>query len=130
MYSKHVIVGHLGRDPEMRYTQSGKQVTNFSVATNRRWTNADGETQEETTWFRIAAWGRLAEVTNEYLKKGRLVLVEGRLASEIRVYERNDGSHGASYELTAEVVRFLGGRSESAAPNEAAELDEDESIPF
>ena len=77
MYQKVIIVGHLGGDPEMRYTPSVKPVTNFSVATSRKWTGADGEQREDTTWFKVAAWGKLAEVCNQYLAKGRQVLVEG-----------------------------------------------------
>ena len=79
MYQKIIIMGNLGNDPEMRYTPQGKPVTNFSVATNRKWTNADGTPGEETIWFRVSAWGKLAEVCDEYLSKGRRVLIEGRL---------------------------------------------------
>jgi len=79
MYQKIIIMGNLGNDPEMRYTPQGKPVTNFSVATNRKWTNADGTPGEETIWFRVSAWGKLGEVCNQYLSKGRQVFVEGRL---------------------------------------------------
>ena len=79
MYQKVIIMGNLGRDPEMRYTPQGTPVTNFSVATSYKWTGADGTPNEETTWFRVSAWGRMAEVCNEYLSKGRQVFVEGRL---------------------------------------------------
>jgi single-strand DNA-binding protein len=79
MYHTITVVGNLGRDPEMRYSPDGKPVTNFSVATNRKWTNADGTPGEETVWFRVACWGKLAEVCEQYLSKGRRVLVEGRL---------------------------------------------------
>ena len=79
MYQKIVIVGNLGRDPEMRYTPSGQPVTNLSVATNRKWTSADGTPGEETIWFRVSVWGKQAETCNQYLSKGRQVLVEGRL---------------------------------------------------
>ncbi|MCB0240835.1 MAG: single-stranded DNA-binding protein, partial [Anaerolineae bacterium] len=67
MYSKTVIVGHLGRDPEMRFTSGGQSVTSFSVATNRRWTDQSGQTQEKVTWFRVTAWGKLGELCNQYL---------------------------------------------------------------
>ena len=77
MYQTTIVVGHVGRDPEMRYTQSGVPVTSFSVATTRRWTSASGEQQEKTTWFRVTCWRKLAELTAQYVKKGRLVLVEG-----------------------------------------------------
>ena len=113
MYQKLIIVGNLGRDPEMRYTSDGTPVTNFSVATNRRWTNADGSQGEETVWFRVSAWRRLAEVCNEYLERGRQVLVEGRLQPDTetggpRVWTGRDGEARASYEMTALAVKFLG----------------------
>ena len=79
MYHKVVIVGNLGGDPELRYTPSGQAVTNFSVATNRTWTDNNGNQQKETVWFRVSTWGKLAEVCNQYLSKGRQVMVEGRL---------------------------------------------------
>ena len=124
MYHKIIIVGNLGRDPEMRYTPDGTPVTSFSVATNRRWTNADGAQGEETVWFRVTAWRRQAEVAAQYLSKGRQVMVEGRLHPDPntggpRVYQRQDGSYGAQYEVTAERIIFLGGRNDGVA-NEAA----------
>jgi single-stranded DNA-binding protein len=81
MYAKLIIVGNLGGDPTMRYLPDGTPVTNFSVAVNRRWNNADGTPGEETIWFRCTAWRKTAEVVNQYLAKGRQVLVEGRLNS-------------------------------------------------
>lgn len=117
MYHKVVIVGNLGGDPEMRYTPDGTPVTNFSVATNRRWNRPDGTQDEETIWFRVTAWRQLAEVCNQYLSKGRQVLVEGRLNSDRetggpRVWTRSDGTPGSSYEVRALTVKFLGGRGE------------------
>lgn len=139
MYQKIIIVGNLGRDPEMRYTPSGTPVTNFSVATNRRWTDQQGQPQEETVWFRISCWGRLAETTNEYLSKGRGVLVEGMLQPDPetggpRLWTGNDGITRASFEVRAQNVKFLAGAdSRGPAPYEAEEpagdLDE-EDIPF
>ena len=82
MYHTIIIVGNLGRDPEVRYTPSGQPVTSFSVATNRQYTNNAGETIKETLWFRVSAWGKTAEVCNQYLKKGSKVLVEGRLMAD------------------------------------------------
>ncbi len=140
MYQKIIIVGNLGRDPEMRYTPSGQPVTNFSMATNRKWTNTDGTPGEETIWFRVTTWGKLGETCNQYLSKGRQVLVEGRLRPDPntggpRIWTRQDGTAGASFEVTAFTVRFLGGRAEGAAvsPEEGAieegALEEGE-IPF
>jgi single-strand DNA-binding protein len=140
MYQKIIIAGNLGRDPEMRYTPDGTPVTNFSVATNRKWNNPDGTQNEETVWFRVTAWRQLAELCNQYLTKGRQVLVEGRLNPDRetggpRVYTRSDGTSGASYEVTALTVRFLGGRGEGVDTSVSLEeppppeLGEEE-IPF
>ena len=103
--NKITIIGHLGRDPEMRYTPQGTPVTDFSVATSRRFTDSMGERREETDWFRVSAWRQLAELCNQYLAKGSLVYVEGRLHT--RTYEGNDGVMRFSNEVTANDVRFL-----------------------
>jgi single-strand DNA-binding protein len=139
MYHTIIIVGNLGRDPEMRYTPSGQAVTNFSVATNRQYTASNGETVKETIWFRISAWGRTAEVTNQYLRKGSRVLVEGRMTPDNatggpRIWNRQDGSPAASYEVTANIVRFLSTRTEDEggyydSPEAGSPAAEDE-IPF
>ena len=139
MYHKIIIIGHLGRDPEMRYLANGTPVTNFSVATNRSWTDQSGEKHEETVWFRVAAWRRMAEVCNQYLQKGRQVLVEGQLKPDEsggpRVWTGNDGVARASYEITALTVKFLGGRGSATGLNgegESEGSDEllEEEIPF
>ena len=135
MYQKVIIVGNLGRDPEMRYTSSGQPVTNFSVATNRRWTNADGTPGEETVWFRVTAWGKLGETCNEYLSKGRQVFVEGRLSPDPetgapRIWTGQDGVARASFEITAFTVRFLGRRGEGVAAGPEEEAIEEGEIPF
>lgn len=116
-YHTIILVGNLGRDPEMRYTPSGQAVTNFSVAVNDNYTNSNGEKVERTIWIRVSTWGRLAETCNQYLKKGRKVLVEGRLTTDPatggpRVWTRQDGTPSASYEVSASTVRFLSGRNE------------------
>ena len=140
MYHKVIIVGNLGRDPEMRYTADGTPVTNFSVATNRRWNNPDGSQGEETVWFRVTAWRRLAEICNQYLQKGRQVLIEGRMQPDPatggpRVWTGNDGVARASFEVTAQTVQFLGGRG-VAPPDETPGMPEEppaedaEEIPF
>ena len=82
MYQHITIVGRLGRDPEMRYTPSGQAVTSFNVATDRQYTDANGQKVKETTWFRVSVWGKQAETTNQYLKKGSMVLVDGRLTPD------------------------------------------------
>jgi len=113
-YAKLVIVGNLGRDPELRYLPSGQAVADLSVATNRRWTDSgSGQAQEEVCWFRVSVWGKQAEAANQYLTKGRQVLVEGRLRPDPdtggpRLYERGDGTPGASFEVVADRVLFLG----------------------
>jgi len=139
MYHQIVIVGNLGRDPEMRYTPSGTPVTNLSVATNRKYTGADGNLVKETTWFRVSVFGKQAESCAQYLKKGGAVLVEGRLNPDSqtgnpRTYQRQDGSVGTSYEVVANTVRFLSSRAEGGAPmaEGAAEVPAgaEEDIPF
>ena len=116
-YHTIIITGNLGGDPEMRYTPSGQAVTNFSVAVNESYTNSNGERIKKTIWFRVSAWGRQAETCNQYLKKGRSVLVEGRMTSDPntggpRIWTGNDGAPRASYEVTAQTVRFLSSRSD------------------
>ncbi len=131
MYQKTIVIGHLGRDPEMRYTASGQAVTSFSMATTRKWTGSDGELREKTTWFRVTAWGKLAELCNQYLSKGRLALVEGDIDASAWVAQ--DGQPRATLELTARNVRFLGGpREEGYTPGGFQEKPavEEEEIPF
>jgi single-strand DNA-binding protein len=127
MYQRLVLVGHLGRDPEMKYSANGVPVTNFPVATHHKWADAAGEPQEETTWFRIAVFGKQAEVCSQYLSKGQKVLIEGSLVADAngspRVFERKDGSAGAAFEVRASVVRFLSSKSESAKPHDEAASD-------
>ena len=131
MYQSTVVVGHLGRDPEMRYTADGTPVTSFSVATTRKWTNAEGEPQERTTWFRVTAWRKLAETCNQYLTKGRLVLVEGDVDASAWS-DKTSGEPRATIELRARIVRFLGGTEERAetAEEETAPGAPEEEIPF
>lgn len=134
MYQRIVIVGNLGADPEMRYTPSGKPVTTLRVATNRRWTDSEGNPHDETAWFRVAVWGRQAETCNQYLSKGRQVLVEGRLnpdqSGNPRVWTGSDGVARASYEVTALNVRFLGRREERPPEFGLEEELPEEEIPF
>jgi single-strand DNA-binding protein len=140
-YQKVIIVGNLGGDPEMRYTPTGQPVTNFSVATNRVYTDKEGQQVKETTWFRVEAWRKLAETCNQYLSKGRQVLVVGHLRPDPqtgrpRIWTGNDGVARASFDLVAQEVKFLGGGAGAATgrgepPTEEIEepLDTEE-IPF
>ena len=112
MYQQIMIVGNLGRDPEMRYTASGVPVTSFSVAVSRRWTGQDGQRQEKTTWFRVSAWRQLAEICGQYLTKGQKVLVIGEI-DEPNVWTDQQGNARASLEITARDVRFLSSRDEA-----------------
>jgi len=117
MYHTLVLVGNVGRDPEMRFTPSGQAVTSFSVATNRQYTSNNGATVKETIWFRVTTWGKQAEICNQYVKKGSKVLVEGRLTPDgetggPRVWKAQDGTPRASFEVTANTVRFLSSRGE------------------
>ncbi len=133
MYQRIIIVGRLGGDPEMRYTPSGVPVTTFRVATNRRWTDAEGNPQEETTWFRVVTWRGLAERCNQSLTKGQLVLVDGQMRQ--RSWEDQEGRNRTAWELQARDVRFLTPKGERVAepgfgeetPPEAAAEEE---IPF
>ena len=142
MYHTIIIVGNVGKDPEMRYTPSGQAVTSFSVATNRQYTSGNGEQVKETIWFRVSTWGKTAEVCNQYVKKGSKVLIEGRLTPDKntggpRVWTKQDGSAGASFEVTASTVRFLSSRGEGGGDNmpmhggmEGAEIPPEDDIPF
>ncbi|MBN1370878.1 MAG: single-stranded DNA-binding protein [Anaerolineaceae bacterium] len=140
-YQSTTIVGNLGRDPEMRYLPSGQPVTSFSVATSRSYTNNQGTRVEETIWFRVSVFGKMAETCNQYLKKGSKVLVEGRLQADKsggpRVWTRQDGTPAASFEITANTVRFLssrgdhaGGGGEEGGGGEFVAPDAGDEIPF
>ncbi|MFC1900616.1 single-stranded DNA-binding protein [Chloroflexota bacterium] len=111
--NRMIIIGNLGSEPEMRFTPNGRPVTSFSVATNRRYTTSEGERREETEWFTVVTWGRLAEQCNQFLGKGRLVYVEGRLRSHS--WEGQDGQKRYRNEIVADRVSFLD-RQSSAAP--------------
>jgi single-strand DNA-binding protein len=110
--NKVIIVGHLGADPEVRYTQSGQAVASFNVATSETFNDKNGERQERTEWHRIVAWAKLAELCGEYLKKGRQVYLEGRL--QTRQWDDKDGNKRYTTEIVAQNVQFLGGRGDNA----------------
>lgn len=117
MYQQITLVGNLGNDPELRHAPSGDPVTSFSVATSRRWTGADGQRQEKTVWFRVSAWQRLAETCNQYLAKGRRVMVVGEL-DEPHVWTDDSGNARASLKVRARTVQFLSSRDEGNVMSE------------
>lgn len=125
--NKVMIIGRLGRDPEMRYTPSGKPVTTFSVATHRSWNTSEGERRTETEWFNVVAWGNLAEICKEYLAKNRLVYIEGRL--QTRHWDDAEGNKHTSIEIVANEMIMLDERRENEALHEPGLAEEDE-FPF
>jgi single-strand DNA-binding protein len=140
MYHTIIIVGNLGRDPEMRYTPGGQAVTNLSVATNRKYTGSDGQQVKETTWFRVSVWGKQAETCSQYLRKGSAVLVEGRLVPDPatggpKIWQGQSGP-GATFEVSANTVRFLSSRGEDDSGHPGSSFSGspvpagDEDIPF
>jgi single-strand DNA-binding protein len=144
-FNKIIIVGNLGRDPELRYTPQGTPVCTFTLATNDRRKDRNGEMQDQTTWFRVTLWNRQAETASQYLHKGKPVYIEGRL--RIDEYTDRDGKPRFTLEVTATDMQFIGSRQEeggnyergasasasapaaSSGPSEPAELS-DEDIPF
>jgi single-strand DNA-binding protein len=125
--NKVLVIGNVGRDPEMRYIPSGKPVTSFSVATSRSWTNSEGERREETEWFNVVAWGNLAEICKQHLRKGQQVYVEGRL--QTRSWEDQEGRKRFRTELVASEMILLGGRRGVSEAIEATDVGEEE-FPF
>lgn len=144
-----MLIGNLGKDPEIRFTAGGQAVANFSIATTERWKGKDGNTEEKTEWHNIVVWGKLAELCREYLHKGRPVYVEGRL--QTRSWDDKEGKKRYTTEVVAQTIQFLGGRGEgsgSAGGNKATSgggmaseqsgasqdgppsFNEDEDIPF
>lgn len=113
--NKVIILGNLGADPELRYSASGAAVCNFRVATNERWTDKDGTTQERTEWHKVVVWGRQAENCEKYLAKGRQVYVEGRL--QTREWDDKDGNKRHTTEVIAQSVQFLSGGNSSNSSN-------------
>ena len=131
--NKIIVIGNLGTEPEMRFTPNGRPVTSFSVATNWRYTTSEGERREETEWFTVVTWGRLAEQCNQFLNKGRLVYVEGRLRTHS--WEGQDGQKHYRNEIVASRVNFLDRQAVATLPEEkpgesALTEVEPEDIPF
>ena len=128
-----IVVGNLGSDPELRTASNGQKVCNLSVASNRKYTDKNGELQQETTWFRCAAWGALAEPAAQHLSKGRQVYIEGRLVSDSygnpRVWSTQAGQPAASFELTIQTLRFLGSPANTGAPEPKAPPELEDNLP-
>ena len=141
-FNKVILVGNLGRDPELRYTAQGTPVCSFSIATNERRKDRNGEMQDQTTWFRVTLWNRQAETASQYLQKGRPIYIEGRL--RVEEYVDRDGKPRHSLEVHATEMQFIGGRgddmpseraaSAGASPNSGPAADQsdlsDDDIPF
>jgi single-strand DNA-binding protein len=137
--NKAILIGNLGADPELRYTASGTAVAGFNMATTERYKDKNGELQERTEWHSIVCWGRLGELANEYLKKGRSVYIEGRI--QTRNYEDKDGIKRYRTEIVAQQMQFLGGRGQgdqqststetaSSSPSEPELPSDDDDLPF
>lgn len=144
MVNKAILVGRLGRDPEVRYTSSGTPVANFSLATDESWTDQNGERQRRTEWHQIVVWRRLAEICERYLRKGRLVFIEGQI--QTREWEDRDGNRRRTTEIVARNMQMLGSRmdemgggapadrkgsqpSQVSQPSQEVEITDDD-IPF
>ena len=117
MVNRVFLVGRLGRDPEQRFTSSGTPVTNFSMATDERWKDQSGERQTRTEWHQIVVWGKLAEICSQYLNKGKLVFIEGRL--QTREWDDRDGNRRRTTEIVASEMRMLGSRMEEQGMRES-----------
>lgn len=130
--NKIMIIGHVGRDPEMRYTPSSRAVTTFTVATSRFWKSADGEQHSETEWFNVVAWANLAERCKSYLSKGQQVYIEGRL--QTRRWEDNEGVKHTNVEIVANEMLMLGEKRDPSAVTNSLETvtpeDEEEDFPY
>lgn len=126
--NKVMIIGRLGRDPEMRYTPSGRPVTTFTVGCSRTWTTNEGGKRTETEWFNVVAWSNLAEICKQYLSKDRLVYIEGRL--QTRHWDDPEGNKHSSTEIVANEMIMLDDRRESGATGAEYEEDEKDDFPF
>src|SRR5919106_3207039 len=120
--NKLIVIGNVGRDPEMKYTTSGQAITSFSVASNHRYKTASGEQREETEWFNCSAFGKLAEVCNQYITKGQQVYIEGRLKS--RTYQTQGGETRFSNDVTISEFQFLGKRDGQASQDDDSATDD------
>lgn len=126
--NKAILIGNLGKDPELKYTASGRAVTTFTLATTERWTNQEGQKQEQTIWHNIVAWGRPAEIMNEYLAKGRQVYIEGKIVN--RSYDDKDGNKRYISEVVVQNFQFIGGgRDSGSSGGDRASVGEDSGAP-
>ena len=126
--NKVLIIGNLGRDPEMRYTPTGRPVTAFSVAVNRSWIASDGDRREDTEWFNVVAWGNLAEICKQHLHKGQSVYVEGRL--QTRGWEDQEGKKHYRTEIVANEMIMLSDRREGDDQPDLISSGDEEEFPF
>jgi single-strand DNA-binding protein len=126
--NKVMIIGNLGREPEMRYTPSGRPVTTFSVATSRSWNTSEGEKHVETEWFNVVAWSNLAEICKQFLTKGQQVYIEGRL--QTRHWDDQEGNKHTSVEIVANEMIILGERRDTGEAGAEPESTEEEEFPF
>ena len=126
--NKVMIIGNLGQDPEMRYTPSGKPLTKFQMAANRSWTSSDGDKKTETEWFTVVAWGKLAEICNQYLSKGKQVYIEGRLHT--RHWKDEEGISRSTVEVVAQEMIMLDGKPSDQSPESSFENSPEEEFPF
>ena len=126
--NKVMIIGRVGRDPEMRYTPSGRPVTTFSISTSRTWNSADGQKRTETEWFNVVAWSNLAEICKQYLPKDRVVYIEGRL--QTRHWDDPEGNTHSAIEIVANEMIMLDERRESSQTAESFEESSEDEFPF
>jgi single-strand DNA-binding protein len=128
--NKAILLGNLGKDPELRYTPAGKAVTTFSLATTERWKEQGGQQKESTTWHNVVAWGRQAEVIKEYLTKGKQVYIEGRIVN--RSYDDKDGNKRYISEVVLQNFQFIGSKSDGASPptSSGGQSSSDDDLPF
>ena len=125
--NKAILIGNLGKDPELRYTPSGKAVATFSLATTERWTGQDGQKSESTTWHNVVAWGRQAEVIKEYMTKGRQIYIEGRIVN--RSYDDKDGNKKYISEVVVQNFQFIGTRGGGGDDRDFSQAPPDDAAP-
>lgn len=131
MVNKVILIGNLGKDPELRFTESGKAVCTFSIATSEKWTGDNGQKQDKTTWHNIVAWGKTGEIIKEYLTKGSQIYIEGKIDN--RTYDDKDGNKRCVSEIIVKEFKFLGGGSKATAdkePDQQPPVGGDDDLPF